>query len=81
MPFFSGFAGEFGKNLERSRSEEADRAERQSALESQILQHLSTSPDPEIASHAITRMLDLADPSKTGKRASWLPGQNATPPP
>lgn len=73
MGFFSGFSGEFGKQLQTSRAEEADRAERQSAMESQILQHLSTSPDPEIASHAITGLLDLAGPQKKAPGlAGWL---------
>ncbi len=73
MSFFAGFSGRFGEELARSRAEEADRAERQSALESNILQHLSTSPDPEIASHAITGLLDLAGPQKrAGGLAGWL---------
>ena len=73
MGFFAGFSGEFGKQLATSRAEEANRAERQSAMESQILQHLSTSPDPEIASHAITGLLDLASPQRKAKGlAGWL---------
>lgn len=78
--FFSGFAGRFGEELARSRSEEADRAERQNALESSVLQHLASSPDPEIASHAITGLLDLAGPQKKAPGLSGWLGKNAAHP-
>jgi hypothetical protein len=80
MPFFSGFAGEFGKQLAQSRSEEADRAEKQDALTAGILQHLTTSPDPEIQSHAISGLLDLAGPKKYAKGLSGWLGKQATNP-
>src|SRR5258706_242038 len=70
MPFFSGFAGEFGRSLAQARSEDADRAERRDALEGSVLQHLATSPDSEIASHGVLGLLDLADPNR--KRATGL---------
>lgn len=73
MSFFAGFSGEFGRQLATARAEEAAKAERQSALESSILQHLATSTDPEIQSHALTGLLDLAGPQKrAGGFAGWL---------
>lgn len=72
MPFFSGFAGEFGRQLARSRSEEADRAERHAQLENSILQHLSTARDPEVASLAMTGLLNQAGPQ--GRKAKGLRG-------
>src|SRR5258708_6575798 len=72
--FFSGFAGEFGRQLQQSRAEEADKAERSNQLESGILEHLSHSADPEIAAHGITGLLDLANPATRNKRASGLQG-------
>ncbi len=72
MPFFTGFAGEFGRQLGENRRLEADRAERQSQLETSILQHLSSSTDPEIASRAVAGMLGLVGPS--AKRSKGLRG-------
>lgn len=58
--FFAGLAKAFGSGLEGVRAENAARAERQSQQENAILQHLSTSDDPEIASAAITGLLHQA---------------------
>lgn len=72
MPFFTSFAGEIGRSLGEHRKQEADRAERQATLENAILQHLSTSTDPEIASRAVAGLLNQANPRS--RRAKGLRG-------
>jgi hypothetical protein len=72
MSFFTGFAGEFGRQLGAQRKENADRAERSASLENAILQHLTTSTDPEIASRAVAGLLSQAGPG--GRKAKGLRG-------
>ena len=77
MSFFLGFANEFGRQLQQSRADEAQRAEAQDQLQAGILQHLATSPDPEIQAHAISGLLDLAGPRKYAKGFGGLLGKMA----
>ena len=75
--FFSGFAGEFGRQLQQQRAEEAQRNEQQDALTAGVLQHLMTSPDPEIQAHAISGLMDLAGPRKYAKGLRGFLGKAA----
>jgi hypothetical protein len=67
MSFFAGLASSFTENLKGHRAEQQRQAEQQADRESRILEHLSTSDDPEIASMALTGLISQAGPRKPKK--------------
>lgn len=70
MPFFSGFAQGMHDALEKDRQLSAQRDEANAQRENATLMHLSTSPDPDIASAALTGLVSQT----TGKRSKGLAG-------
>lgn len=64
--FFAGLAKAFGEGLQGVHQENARKAEIQDAQENAVLQHLTTSDDPEIAASAVTGLMAKAQgkPSK-----------------
>lgn len=72
MPFFSGLAAAFGDRLTSDRAENAKLNEARSARENDILKSLVGSDDQEIASMAMTGLLDQATGRKRKGLAGWL---------
>lgn len=70
MPFFGSFAQGLSESISEERQLRAKQNEADAAREHAALTHLATSPDPEIAAHAITGLMGAG----TGKRASGLSG-------
>ncbi len=65
--FFAGMAKGFSEALAGERQQAAQKAERDAAREDAILQHLTTSDDPEIASMALTGLLSKGSAQKPAK--------------
>ncbi len=68
MAFFAGFAGGFNTAMTQDRHLQAQLDEARATRENAALQHLSTSDDPEIASMALTGLLNQSRKPSKGLR-------------
>lgn len=60
MPFFTGMASALAENVKQARQTEWERSEKQKDRENAVLQHLTTSEDPEIAAMGVHGLLSQA---------------------
>lgn len=77
MPFFSGFAQGASDELSRQRQLQAQQNEADAARENAALTHLASSPDPEIAAHALTGLLSQSTSTPGKGMLSRLFGKTA----